>query len=253
MVPTDLHSCKLIQGQIYNPANLCLYFCQDTYARIVGEKIRCFTDTVFAWMNMGDHPSIPEPPNLCLPTDPFSHNCSKQNQTSVSELTQIVPFARRPKPEAKMQTLNFQHFLAFFPNFKPTSSPSPKHATFEKWFISVPTKKHPYKNPNEIWIPPLGLGFPNGFFLEAPLIFRSPTTCFVPFVAHQGMDKRLLSTCIEKGAKAYVSKPLRVGDPRWTRRGKGWEVSLTGWPDDRKKRWKMWVLLGSGPNVMTKF
>ncbi len=25
------------------------------------------------------------------------------------------------------------------------------------------------------------------------------------------MDKRLLSTCIEKGAKAYVSKPLRVG------------------------------------------
>lgn len=38
------------------------------------------------------------------------------------------------------------------------------------------------------------------------------------------MDKRLLSTCIEKGAKAYVSKPLRVGDPRWLA-GKvgGWE------------------------------
>lgn len=52
MVPMDLHPCKLIQGQIYNLGNLCLYFCQDTYARIVGEKIQCFTDTVFAWMNM---------------------------------------------------------------------------------------------------------------------------------------------------------------------------------------------------------
>ena len=38
------------------------------------------------------------------------------------------------------------------------------------------------------------------------------------------MDKRLLSTCIEKGAKAYVSKPLRVGDPWWLRREGGWRL-----------------------------
>ena len=169
MVPTDLHSCKLIQGQIYNPANLCLYFCQDTYARIVGEKIRCFTDTVFAWMNMGDHPSIPEPPNLCLPTDPFSHNCSKQNQTSVSELTQIVPFARRPKPEAKMQTLNFQHFLAFFSQLQANLIPLPQTCHFRKMIHFSPNKKTPIqKSQRNFGSPPWVWVFPMGFFWRRP-------------------------------------------------------------------------------------
>ena len=45
-----------------------------------------------------------------------------------------------------------------------------------------------------------------GGFFEAPPNFE--TWCFIE---DRGMDKRLLSTCIEKGAKAYVSKPLRVG------------------------------------------
>ena len=36
-----------------------------------------------------------------------------------------------------------------------------------------------------------------------------------------GMDKRLVSACIEKGAKGYVSKPLRVGGPRAGRVARG--------------------------------
>ena len=143
MVPTDLHPCKLIQGQIYNPANLCLYFCQDTYARIVGEKIQCFTDTVFAWMNM---------------------------EVCVSKIR------------------------------KPTSTP-PKHAApTGKWFLLVQQKPRKKRTQPEIWGPYLGSA------------------------GNRGMDKRLLSTCIEKGAKAYVSKPLRVGDPWWLRREGGWRL-----------------------------
>lgn len=86
-------------------------------------------NTEFAWMNMGDHPSTPEPPNLSLPTDPFSHICGKQNQTSSVRANPNYASAKRPIPQ-KQKCKPSAPFGN--PHFRPTSPPPPKHALFPK-------------------------------------------------------------------------------------------------------------------------